>query len=94
VLLVDRGAGIRKARLWTSVQLQSQQAHTWFCCRAGPRVESRREHQQAATLEALGEFGVEEQRGLDAGHEAQEGQQEKAQEQAVAQRVVQAPARG
>lgn len=49
-------------------------------------------HQQPAALEGLRELDVEEQRSLDAGHEAQEGQQEQAAKQQVPQHVVQGPA--
>lgn len=53
-----------------------------------------RAHQQAASLEALGELEVEEQRCLDARHEAQEAEEEEEAEQQVAHQVVEGPAAG
>ena len=53
-----------------------------------------RAHQQAASLQALGELKVEEQRGLDARHEAQEAEEEEEPEQQIAHQVVERPADG
>lgn len=51
-----------------------------------------RAHQQTAAFEALGELDVEEEGGLDASHEAQEGEEEEERKQQVPYHIVQQPA--